>query len=835
LARFEREARLLASLNHPNIATIHGLEESDGIHFLVLELVPGETLAEQIEKGPVPVDEALPLFQQIAEALEAAHEKGIIHRDLKPANVKVTPEGKVKVLDFGLAKAFEDEPPVSDLSQSPTLSRGATRAGVILGTAGYMSPEQARGKSVDKRTDVWAFGCCLYETLTGHKSFSGETVTDTLAAVVRAEPDWSALPPDTPWRIRDLLERCLRKDPGMRLKDVGAARLDIIDALDKKPIPVESAGVERQRRGRTLWYGLTALIAAAVAGLAVWLTMQPLRPHPQPLKRFSIPLPPEETWLPNAGPLLSLSPDGTELVYVVGRSGVTHLLRRSLDQTVAKAIPGTNGANKPFFSPDGNYIGFMVDNTIHKMSLGGGPALPLAASTGSSGAACWGPDDTIYFTMDASIWRISVEGGDPQIVVSASDTTPYSRPKILPDGRAILFNARTGSPDTASIDVLDMETGEQRSLIQGGNNPHYAPTGHILFARMDTLFAIPFDAERLEVTGPEVPVINDLRIESGGAAQFAIADDGTLAYLRAGGFETEFVLFRVDRRGEAHPLSEKHGLYRHPRLSPDGRRLAVDLMSEEGRNVWIYEISRDTLTRLTFEGRDTRPVWSPDGRHIAYYSGITGKYSVNLVSAVGGNELEVLTSRSYVNMPTSWSSDGKVLILVARRNETGWDIDMLRREGNDEPEPLLGTRFNESHAVLSPDDRWLAYTSDESGRTEVYVAAFPDLSRKWTISSEGGTEPRWSRSGKELFYRTGDEMMSVAIETEPEFSPGKRTPLFEDSYLMDSGGWSAFYDVTPDDEGFIMIRDVGESRPAQIEVVLNWFEELKHLVPTEHD
>jgi serine/threonine-protein kinase len=833
LARFEREARLLASLNHPNIAAIYDLEESDGMHFLVLELVLGDTLAERIQRGAISVEEALPLFNQIAEGLEAAHETGIIHRDLKPANVKVTPEGKIKILDFGLAKAFGEEQAVSDLSQSPTMARDETRAGVILGTAAYMSPEQARGKEVDKRTDIWSLGCVLYEALTGQKAFQGETVTDVLASVVKTEPDWSGLPKNLPWKIRELLERCLRKDPGMRLRDIGDARLEIDDTLSGHEAFVgETVTAKGHPRFDLLTFIAGVAAASILTSIVVWSLM---RSDPLPLRRFAIHIPPSDELVQTYG-TIAISPDGRNLVYAASRSGgVDQLYLHPLDQLEPTPIRGTEGSQLPFFSPDGQWIGFWAAGEFKKVSIAGGVPLFLCDVLSPRGAS-WGTAGFIFFSslVEAKLQRIPATGGTPEAVGTASpekDEQGQFWPDVLPGGKAVLYTSWSGSLDNASIVVQSLDTGERRTIIEGGTRPRFVPSGHIIFARDSSLLAAPFDKERLELTGSAVQVLDDVFLLPNGDAKYEVSKEGSLFYIAPSGRERRLVW--VDRQGVEKPLTETVRLFQpHPSLSPDGRRLAVSI-SEANADIWVLELSRGTLSRLTFGRQNYRPIWSPDGRELFFGSSrVGGTYGIFSKPSDGSGPAMQIASGAY-RMPTSLSSDGRTIVFRQNSETTGFDIGMVHFEDEQEPEILLGTPFDEHSGMLSPDDRWLAYVSNESGQDEVYVTRFPSPEGRLQVSIEGGTEPMWSHDGKELFYRNGEKMMAVAISTDPELTPGKPIVLFEGRYRTGilGAGTGSNYDVARDGQ-FVMIQQVEGAASNQINVVLNWFEELERLVPT---
>jgi len=811
LIRFEREAQVLASLNHSNIAAIYGFENVDGVPFLVLEYVPGRNLA-----GPLPVEEALSACRQIAEALEAAHAKGVMHRDLKPSNVKVTPEGKVKVLDFGLAKAFAPE--ASEIDNSPTVSAGPTRAGMILGTPAYMSPEQARGRTLDRRTDIWSFGCVLYEALAGRQAFGGDGSSDAMAAVLRGDPDWKALPAGTPPNIRRLLRRCLEKDPERRLHDIADARIEIDDA--------ESPAQAALPAHRAPWLALAGVLVGAVGiGVGLWSWTRSAAP-PQPVKRLVINLPETEPLaLGRFAPLsigrtsIALSPDGARLVYVAVRRGVPQLFVRQLDQFEAKALPGTEGAYAPFFSPDGRSVGFFAQDKLKKVSLEAGePVILCEARNGISGA--WTTDDTILFVdrEGGALNRLPVGGGAPKALRSPGTVGSLD---LLPGGRAVLTSFRGASfnPDSHAIAVVSVETGEATVVQKGGTNPRYI-AGRLVFARGGSLLAAPFDLGRLNVTGPAATVVEGVRTESWGLAQFAVSGDGTLVYV-TGGPAWIGKLVWVDRQGKATPLGVPAQNYGAPRLSPDGRRLAIPISGAKD-DVWIYEFARGTFLRLTVDGNNAAPAWTPDGKRVAFRSHQDGAVPVVVWKPADGSGAEerLTTSHSRPFGPDSFSPDGKTLAYM-----DGGDIWLLPLEGDRKPRPFLQSRFGKYGAAFSPDGRWIAHTSDESGRYEVWVRPYPGPGATLQISTDGGEEPVWSRDGREIFYRNGQKWMVVAIETKPEFRAGTPRLMFEGPYFNVPG---LSYDVAPDGKRFLMIQ-VGEEEPApkQLQVVVNWVEELK--------
>jgi Tol biopolymer transport system component len=827
LSRFQREAKMLAALNHPNIATIYGLEQSSGTSYLVMELVSGETLAERVKReGAFPIQEALKIAVQIAEALEGAHEKGIIHRDLKPANVKVTLEGKVKVLDFGLAKAFAGDGVSSDPSDSPTLSMAATMHGVILGTAAYMSPEQARGKSVDKRTDIWAFGCVLYELLTGKQAFQGEDVTEILAAVVKTEPDWQAVPSAVPAKVRDLLRRCLQKDKTMRLRDAGDARIEIHEALTS-PAPNVPAvptlpAVPAWRQVAVA--GIVLLAGAAIAGVAVWK----LRPgSPQPVSRLAVPLPPGESLRMLNTQVLALSPDGSRIAYVSSRAGKQQIYLRAFDSMESKALSGTEGAESLFFSPDGKWLGFSAGGKLMKVSMSGGAPLSICEAQNPRGVT-WGDNGTIVFAPGfgvSGLSQVSAAGGKPQAITSRDPTAEEEAdrwPQLLPGGRAVLFTAWNRNLDDAQIIVQRLDTRERRIILQGGTDPRYVPSGHLVYARAGTLMAVPFDLSRFQVTGEPIPVAEDVSLATEGVAQFDISRTGSLVYVPGDLQGNGRRLVWVDRKGKEQPLEAPPRNYLNPRLSPDGQRVAVTIQGAND-DVWVYDIPRQTLSRLTSQARSLNPIWTPDGKRIIYRSNRTGILNMFWKAADGSGEEERLTVSQSNQWPSAVSPDGQALAFVS----SGRDLWILNLTGDRKSHPFQKTRINENSPSFSPDGRWLAYTSDESGLNEVYVQPFPAGGRKVQISTEGGEQARWARSG-ELFYRNGDKIMSIALTTQPTLVAGKPRMVFEGGYEPGSG-----YDVSQDGQRFLMLKPVESqaSAPTQINVVLNWFEELKQKVP----
>ena len=718
MGRFQREAEVLASLDHPNISTIHGLEVDGDVQALVLELVEGPTLAARITRGPIPTEEALGMALEIAQALEAAHEKGIIHRDLKPANVKITPQGKIKVLDFGLAKALDPELTQQEVANSPTLTMEATEEGMVLGTAAYMSPEQARGRPVDRRTDIWAFGCVLLECLTGTQEFGGNTIADSIAKILQKDPDWEALPKDARLTIRRLLRRCLEKDPYDRVQHMGDARIEIRHVLEQPSD--DSYGevaigtpVRWQRPIPLATIGLLVLLIGAFLGFLVWTAAHERRLVPATATRFTIHLPEGRTlpWPPAWSPV-GLSPDGTQLAYVGDQDGTRRLYLRPLAELEDSPIPGTEGGMLPFFSPDGKWLGFAstVENVIrlNKLSLLGGAPLSLLEENWLGRGASWGRDGTIVYGDRGGLWRVPETGGTPEHLGNGW------LPEILPGGRAVVFGFR-------KIGVLSLETGEAKDLIEGGLYPRYAATGHLLYGSSGgDLMAASFDLEELRVTGPPTPVVE------GAGFQYDISEAGTLAYVPEGGRKIDqSTLVWVDRQGQASRVSELQVRFAGPRISPDGKRVAV---TRDG-SIWIYEIDRDNWMPVNSDGYF--PLWAPDGSRIAFS---TQAY-IAQATVDGTGEVEPLTeARHPMAAPTSWSPDGEVLAYQAMTKDTKTGFDIWTRRGGGEPEPFVATEFLEVEARFSPDGNWIAFTSNRSGRNEVYAARYPGGGRLARIS-----------------------------------------------------------------------------------------------------
>jgi serine/threonine-protein kinase len=858
VARFQREAKVLASLNHPHIAAIYGLhDEADGVRALIMELVEGEDLARRLTRGAIPLDEALPIANQIAEALEAAHGQGIIHRDLKPANIKVRPDGTVKVLDFGLAKAVVSDAEMPDLADSPTVTAVATRAGIILGTAPYMSPEQAKGRRVDRRTDLWAFGAVLYELLTGTRAFQGESVTETLAHVLTHTPNWALLPANTPAPIRTLLRRCLEKNPKKRLDSAVALRLEIDDALASPAGVTAPVSTPLAQRRRVSWQAIVAVVAASlITALGTWAVTRSAPPAPALAARFTLTFPPTEPMeLTGLGRDIAVSPDGRYLVYQ--SSG--RLVLRALDQLDVVPLSNVRGRT-PFFSPDSRWIGFFDGGELKKVAVTGEPVIPLSREMGNSlgGSGTWGDDGTIVVSSVSSadrtvgLRRVSADGGEVTVLTRIDGPDVHMRPSMLPGGRGVLFTI--SSTSDRRLAVLDLKSGQQKTVVPHGFSGQYLDTGHLIYAMAGsqgsggqvfaTLWVVGFDLDRLETRGEAVRVGEALQADMLSATNFAVSRSGVLAYVPAR--ERLRSIVWVDRTTKRETAIDAlpPGPYATLGLSPDETRVAFALEDREAE-IFAYDFARQSKTQLTFDRSwEFLPRWRPDSQRIVFMSdrakhaGPTNLYSV---AADGSGEIERLTDSKNMQWPNSITKDG-TLLLAELQPENAYDIfrlpsaaphgaDTASRsdERRSEPTALVSEPLDQYAANISPNGRYFAYqSSDADGRFAVYVQPYPDAGRRWKISPGGGTAPVWARTERELFYiDESNTLMAVRVDISgPEFSAGKPAKVFDTKY------WGDFYsyDVARDGR-FLMLKDAGQNQ-ASIVVVLNWFEEVRRRMPT---
>ena len=865
LARFRREAQTLASLNHSGIAQIHGLEDGSSGPFLVMELVDGPTLADRIAAGPLAVEEAIAIARQIVDALEAAHERGIIHRDLKPANIKVCDDGTVKVLDFGLAKALDPQSGsgADSMANSPTITSPAmTQAGLILGTAAYMSPEQAKGRVVDKRTDIWAFGCVLYEMLTGRRAFDGEDVTETIAAVVRGEPEWNALPKDTPSQVRLLLKRCLDKDRKRRIGDISVARFVMNETMESSVSAPDVASRSRSRRRVAMATAAGLLLGAALVAAAwAWSALAPV--SPVRAVRFTITPPAEQQLTVTSNSrALAMAPDGSYLVYSsrVSNQGRALLTIRRLNELEAKQLPGTVGARMPFISPDGRWIGFQAEGELRKVAVDGGGVVPIWRFDGPLRGASWGDDGFIVLsTTQGVLYRVAADGGEPKPLTTADPPSAESHflPQVLPGSRWALFTVLTEVDLQAGrIDALNLASGERKTVIRSGHDPTYLDSGFLVYAVTDqrtaadtqlrgSLRAVRFDPIRAQVTGDSIEVFGPLSVDVTGAANYSVSRRGDLTFATGTGAGTSPVrtLVWVDRKGNETPIAAQPRSYAVARLSPDATRIVLDLR-DQTNDMWIWDVARQTLTPLNRDpGQDLSPLWTPDGKRIIWASN-RGRGVPNLVwqAADGSGVPERLTTSPTVQFPISITPDGGTVLLYS---STGGDMDIFRLSiaaKDRKAEPLVSGPWVEYGPEISPDGKWLAYHSNESGEYQVYVRSFPNVEGgRSQVSTSGGSRAAWARDGRELFYLDSDGLLTgVSVKNSgATFSAGVPTKILSTRYYSGAtiGGLDLrAYDVSPDGNRFLMIKDGAEANrstenPAGMVVVMNWVEELKARLP----
>jgi Tol biopolymer transport system component len=830
--RAEQEARAVAALNHPNVCTLYDI----GPNYLVMELIEGETLADRIKKGPIPLEEALEIARQIADALGAAHERGIVHRDLKPANIKIRPDGSVKVLDFGLAKVGTTQPLSKD---SPTMTT-ATVAGMILGTAAYMAPEQARGKSVDKRADIWAFGAVLWEMLTGHQLFEGETITDVLTNVLHKEPDWIRVPQ----RVRRLLRSCLERDPRKRLQDIGDARLMIDEdspGVSAAASPPAVHTVSFALGNRAAW-GVAALFVLLLAPLA-WIHFREKLPVAEPV-RFQVPLPEKFVFQ-----YIALSPDGRYLAFSGATpNGINHIWLRSLDSLEARMLPGTENGGSPFWSPDSRYVAFVDGGKVRKIDItGAAPPITLCEISGNAGLGTWNKDNVIVFGARANgggLRRVSAAGGTPvdiTVVDPKRQETSHAFPQFLPDGKHLIYTRLSSEPGFAGLYTISLQAQTtdppSKRLEASRNGAVYVPstkpnTGQLLFDRDSTLMAQSFDAAALELGGEPVPIAAQIGF-FGNSAWFSASASGALVYRTAGSVQRQLTWF--DRKGDVLSHVGEPGVYSEVELSPDGTRAAFYQPSDQF-DLWLFDLARSGRTRFTFApGFDRYPIWSPDGSQIAYCSGNNNDTDVGLYrkASNGAGEPELLLKNGQVICPQDWSRDGKYLLYarVDRNKVDLWVLPMTGKPSEAKPMPYLISQFNQLEARFSPDGRWVAYESNESGKNEVYVRPFtPGGSSlagegKWMISNGNGMEPRWRRDGKQILYwNSTGKLMAVDVGAGgSSIKPGVPTPLFDLPIGgPGTGGLTSSWDLTPDGGEILANTEVGSAATAPITVVLNW-------------
>ncbi len=827
--RFEREARAVGSLNHPHICTLHDLGQQDGVDYLVMEYLEGETLAARLRRGALPLDQVLRCAIEIADGLSQAHRSGVVHRDLKPANVMLTRSTGVKILDFGLAKLRAPGPETgAGLSSVPTESRSLTDAGMLLGTAPYMAPEQVEGREVDSRADIFAFGAVVYEMATGERAFEGQSAASVIAAILSSEPSpISSHQPLVPRALDRVVQKCLAKSPEDRWQTARDLKDELLWIQKELSLPSEPVRGTSLRR----W----ALAAAALVGvigtsLGLWSLLRSSA-APSAVVRSVIPLPADHRYTVDG---MALSRDGTRLVFGA-EDPLGRLYLRVMSETEAKPIPGTEGSRMPFFSPRGDWLAFFTPGKLMKLSLGGGAPVALCDAPNPFGGT-WGPDDTIVFNAVnyGGLMRVSA-GGGPCEVLTTPDRKKSEKshrfPDFLPDGKSVIFSmgsAARRSLDEQTIEALSLETGERKVLIEGGMSALWSSSGHLVYHRGDSLVAVPFDPERLVVTGPPVTVLEGvfpLSGYTGGVRSFALSGNGALVFVPSRKRTLPRLVF-VNREGKVEPISEDRREFLNPRISPDGKRLAVRVAAWNDE-IWLYDFSRDAWTQLTSDWDNFNPIWTSDSAQVTFMSTREGPFNLFSLAADGSGQLEQLTTSDREQVPFSWSPDGRFLAFGE-----GGDIWILAQEGDRKPQPLFNTLSWEQGARFSPDGRWLAYVSWESDHPDVYVRPFPGPGGKWQISTRGGFTPRWSGDGDEIFYvepsETSPSMMAVDIVTTGGFRAAKPRKLFEWSFRVDS------WDVTRDGQRFLAVEEVPEeSRPGELGLVIKWGEELKRLVPVE--
>jgi Serine/threonine protein kinase len=835
--RFEREAKAISSLNHPNICTLHDIGQQDGIDFLVMECLEGETLAKRLEKGPLPLEQVLKYGTQIADALDKAHRNGIVHRDMKPGNIMLTPAG-AKLLDFGLARPAVSLASATTIAMYP--SSPITEKGTVVGTFQYMSPEQVEGKDLDGRSDIFSLGAVLYEMVTGKKAFEGKSQLSVASAILEREPQAiDSVKPLTPPTLDHTIRRCLAKDREERWQTAKDLALELKWVAENGRLDLPTSSVQAQRTRatttRALVWGGASLLLAAFAGLSGWM----VKPVPSPaVSRAVITLPPGQTLASLDENAIALSNDGTQLAYVALQGGMQQIYLRSMDSSQPRAIPGTEGASSPFFSPDGQWLAFFAEQKLKKVSLTGGGVITLGDVTNPHGGS-WSNQGTIaYSSLPVGPLQQTPEAAAAPRPLTHLEKGEVSHrsPEFLPGGKSLLFMAGTSSfnwGEEAHI-VAQQGNNDRRELITGAVSPRYATTGHLLYAQGGNVLAAPFDAQRLAITGPAAPLVEGvLQSRITGASQYAISNTGSLAFI-SGGMRTDFrKLVWVDRNGKEQPVAAPVRAYLFPRLSPDGKHVAVGI-TEETTQVWSYDLDRETLTRITFEGNQSlNAVWSPDGKMLAFRSHRAASDGIYVERADGSGESQGLMTSDLAKIPMSWSPDGKELAFMEISSATGFDLWVLSVSDR-KPKLFLQTPFNESAPRFSPDGRWLAYVSNESGRYEIYVQAYPGPGSKLQISTDGGTEPVWNPNGRELFYRSGNKMMAVDVVSQAGFTASKPRVLFQGRFLP-TPATSPNFDVSRDGRRFVMVEaaEPEEQGPTQINIVFNWFEELKRRVRPE--
>ncbi len=849
LARFEREAQVLASLNQPHIAQIYGFEESTNVKALVMELVEGPTLADRVAAGPIAPDETIAIARQIAEALEVAHDRGIIHRDLKPANVKLTSDDQVKVLDFGLAKALDPAISSTDVANSPTLTSPAmTQAGMLMGTAPYMAPEQARGGNVDRRADIWAFGVVVFEMLTGKRLFDGATVSDSLAAVLRQDVDWTLLPKSTPAPLVALLKRCLERDSKRRLRDIGEVRLalDPATATSMSLVGAASAAPSGEVRSRSIWPLAAGAVLLVAATAGVMRFTAPRGAPPQAATRVSIAPPTDGSFNLAGHSAIAISRDGSMIAMAVYAKGESQLFIRPLKEFDPRPLTGTIDASSPFFSPDGTWVGFFAQGKLKKVAATGGPVITLADADDNRGGV-WADDDTIVFAPEptAALLRIPASGGTPQ-PASVLDQQKHERthrwPWLLPDGKTVLVTIGSvehpDDYDDATIDAIRLDTHTRVTVLKGGRMAVYASAGQLLFLRGKVLYAVPFDAARLQVTGSPVPVVDGVAGDTTtGAGDYGVSATGTLAYVPGDPTGGQHTLAWVDLKGAATPIDAPPALYCDPKISPDGKRIALSIIeSSSARNISVIDPARGTTTKLTFGGMNRTPLWSHDGKslyYVSYQTATNGSDVMRIAADGSGTPMKVQGIPGQVYLEDATPDGQNLLVSIAaaaggrgRQVGSGHSIILRLPVAGGEPQLIVSETADAFNAAVSPDGRWLAYISEATGRYEVFAQSLASGGGRAAISTSGGTEPRWAPDGRTIYYTNGDQMVAVPVDPGTALQPGRPKTLFSGVVYVSIDS-AETYHVAPSGDRFVMMQPAEvHGAPQEVRAILNWFTEL---------
>jgi serine/threonine protein kinase/Tol biopolymer transport system component len=826
--RFRQEALALSRLSHPHIATIHDFDTQDGVDFLVMEHLEGETLADRLARGPLAIEQAVLTAMEIAGALDWAHRQGVVHRDLKPGNIMLTRSG-AKVLDFGLAKlrGTQGTPAAPGLSALPTgEGRPLTAEGAIVGTMQYMAPEQLEGKEADTRTDIFALGTVTYEMTTGRRAFTGKSQASLIASILTSDPpSITSLQPMTPPALDRLVRRCLVKDPEERWQsahDLLAELKWITEGGQQLESPLLSGG-RRWRRS------MTAVAAAAlVIGMTALGWVIGKRTLPGPVLRLVVPTPTGTQLFDGPNQVLAMSPDGSMMVFSAYEAGEPRLYSRRLDSFNATPVAGSEGGVNPVFSPNGEWLAFVARGSgkLRKVQVMGGTPIDVVSAAGLGLA--WSEDDTLYFVQGFSTGIQALPNGGNVRAVTRTGTTKDDRahlwPQVLPDGKTLLFTVWTSASfDDARIEAVSLKSGARTVLVRGGTHGRYVPTGHLVYARGGNLFAVRFDPSRLEISGDPVQVVEGVATgAANGEARFAFSSTGTLIYAEGEYTAAARNLVWVDRGGKILKITDMVRPFGGVSMSPDGKRLAATLQSST-YDLWIYDLDRDTLTKLTFGADDSDATWSPSGNYIAYKSTKSGTPQIYLKHMTGAGEEELLTTGSADKDSSSWTPDSKEVVVQIHSEETGWDIHTIPISGDHKPRLLVGGPYDQNFGAISPDGRWVSYRSNESGKNEVYVQSLANATMKVQVSREGGSNAQWARSGRELFFRQGEKMFATPIDAGPVLRVGKPALLFEDRTR-----WYD-YSIAPDGRRFLVVRDVEQSNAAanHVNVVLNWFDDLK--------